>query len=389
MVASDLLLLLLPVAAASGWWMAKRGEARRRRKSGTGLSSDYYRGLNYLLNEEQDKALEVFLRLMEIDSETIETHFALGGLFRRRGEVERAIRIHQNILARPSLEQSQRTVALLELAKDYMHAGLLDRAESLFWELVKQRTQAAEALGYLLTIYQRENEWEKAVDIARQLGGAKDKDTRPVIAHCYCEIAVSQQQEGAIDKAIVSLEKALSADPRSVRANILLGDLHFEQRDYAAAYRSYLKIFQLDEEFIPEVLDNILACITIGVPGHEFENQIMTLCREGKSGMLIPGLAKYLYGTQGDGAAHDYINEQLRKNPNLKALKEWVELQQLKEHGSDMRLATIDTVLDKVIRQLPSYQCRQCGYNSVVLHWQCPGCKTWSSTKPTMVTLMT
>jgi lipopolysaccharide biosynthesis regulator YciM len=389
MVASDLLLLLLPVAAASGWWMAKRGEARRRRKSGTGLSSDYYRGLNYLLNEEQDKALEVFLRLMEIDSETIETHFALGGLFRRRGEVERAIRIHQNILARPSLEQSQRTVALLELAKDYMHAGLLDRAESLFWELVKQRTQAAEALGYLLTIYQRENEWEKAVDIARQLGGAKDKDTRPVIAHCYCEIAVSQQQEGAIDKAIVSLEKALSADPRSVRANILLGDLHFEQRDYAAAYRSYLKIFQLDEEFIPEVLDNILACITNGVPGHEFDNQIKTLSREGKSGMLIPGLAKYLYGTQGDGAAHDYINEQLRKNPNLKALKEWVELQQLKEHGSDVRLATIDTVLDKVIRQLPSYQCRQCGYNSVVLHWQCPGCKTWSSTKPTMVTLMT
>lgn len=388
MVANDLLLLLLPVAAASGWWMAKRSEARKRRKSGTGLSSDYYRGLNYLLNEEQDKALEVFLRLMEIDSETIETHFALGGLFRRRGEVERAIRIHQNILARPSLEQSQRAVALLELGKDYMHAGLLDRAESLFWELVKQRSQVAEALGYLLTIYQRENEWHKAIEIARQLGGTKDKDTRPVIAHCYCEIAVSQQQEGAMDKAIVSLEKALSADPRSIRANILLGDLYFERRDYAAAYRSYLKIFQLDEEFISEVLDNILACIANGVPGHEFDNQIKTLFREGKSGMLIPGLAKYLYGTQGDGAAHDYINDQLRKNPNLKALKEWVELQQLKEHGRDMHLATIDTVLEKVIRQLPSYQCRQCGYNSVVLHWQCPGCKTWSSTKSTMVTLM-
>lgn len=388
-VANDLLWLLLPVAATSGWWMAKRSETRKRRKSGTGLSSDYYRGLNYLLNEEQDKALEVFLRLMEIDSETIETHFALGGLFRRRGEVERAIRIHQNILARPSLEQSQRAVALLELAKDYMHAGLLDRAESLFWELVKQRTQTAEALGYLLTIYQRENEWQKAIEIARQLGGTKDKDTRPVIAHCYCEIAVSQQQEGAIDKAIVSLEKALSADPRSVRANILLGDLYFEQRDYAAAYRSYLKIFQLDEEFIPEVVDNVLACIANGVSEHEFDNQIKTLSREGKSGMLIPGLARYLYGTQGDSAAYDYINEQLRKNPSLKALKEWVELQQLKEHGGDMRLVTIDTVLDKVIRQLPSYQCRHCGYNSVVLHWQCPGCKTWSSTKPTMLTLMT
>lgn len=389
MTPNDLLWLLLPVAAASGWWVAKRREARKRRKSGTGLSSDYYRGLNYLLNEEQDKALEVFLRLMEIDSETIETHFALGGLFRRRGEVERAIRIHQNILARPSLEQSQRTIALLELAKDYMHAGLLDRAESLFGELVKQRTQATEALGYLLTIYQRENEWEKAIETAKQLGGAKDKDTRPVVAHCYCEIAASQQQEGAIDKAILSLEKALSADPRSVRANILMGDLYFEQRDYAEAYRYYLKIFQFDEEFIPEVLDNILACITNGVSAQEFDNQIKMLSRDGKTGMLIPGLAKYLYGTQGGSAAYDYIDEQLRKTPSLRALKEWVELQQLKEHGMDMRLATIDKTLEKVIKQLPSYQCRQCGYNSVVLHWQCPGCKTWSSTKPTMITLMT
>jgi len=388
MVINELLWLLLPVAAASGWWVAKRNEARKRRKSGSGLSSDYYRGLNYLLNEEQDKALEVFLRLVEIDSETIETHFALGGLFRRRGEVERAIRIHQNILARPSLEQSQRTIALLELAKDYMHAGLLDRAESLFSELIKQRAQATEALGYLLTIYQRENEWEKAIDTARQLSGAKDQDARTVIAHCYCEIAATQQQEGVIDKAIVSLEKALSADPRSVRANILLGDLYFKQRDYAAAYRYYLKIFQLDEEFIPEVLNNILACIANGVPAQEFEGQIKMLSREGKSGMLIPGLARYLYGTQGDVAAHDYVDEQLRKNPSLKALKEWVELQRLNDHGTDSRLTTINQVIEKVIKQLPGYQCRQCGYNSVVLHWQCPGCKTWSSTKPTALTLM-
>lgn len=388
MIIVDLLWLLLPVAAVSGWLVAKRSEAKKKRKSGTGLSSDYYRGLNYLLNEEQDKALEVFLRLVEIDSETIETHFALGGLFRRRGEVERAIRIHQNILARPSLEQSQRTIALLELAKDYMHAGLLDRAESLFGELVKQRAQATEALGYLLIIYQRENEWQKAIDAARQLGGAKDHDAKTVIAHCYCEIAASQQQEGAIDKAVISLEKALSADPRSVRANILLGHLYFQQRDYAAAYRYYLKIFQLDEEFIPEVLENILASIENGVSAQEFDSQIKMLSRDGKSGMLIPGLARYLYGTQGDSAAHNYVDEQLRKNPSLKALKEWVELQQLEEHAVDPRLATIDKALDKVIRQLPSYQCRQCGYNSVVLHWQCPGCKTWSSTKPTMLTLM-
>src|SRR5688500_16768493 len=136
----ELFWLLLPVAALSGWSVARYGGHERRQKRASALSADYYRGLNFLLNEEQDKALEVFMRMVEVDSETIETHLALAGLFRRRGEVDRAIRIHQNLLARPSLDQLQRGVALLELAKDYMHAGLLDRAETLFKDLVRQRS---------------------------------------------------------------------------------------------------------------------------------------------------------------------------------------------------------------------------------------------------------
>lgn len=385
----DLLWLLLPVAAASGWLAARQSDNRAKQKTSRGLSSDYYRGLNYLLNEEQDKALEVFLRLVEIDSETIETHFALGGLFRRRGEVERAIRIHQNILARPSLEQSQRAIALLELAKDYMHAGLLDRAESLFLELVKQRTQSVEALSNLLTIYQRENEWEKAIDIAVQLGASRENDTRPVIAHCYCEIAEIQQHEGAPDKAINSIKNALLADPKSVRANMLLGDLYFKQKNHLEAFRYYLKIFQLDEEFIPEVLKNTLRCIENGVPAQEFENAIRELVRDGRHGIPIPGLAAHLYSTTGYQAALTYINEQLKKHPSLQILKEWIELQQRQEAQSDPRLATVIRTLETVVRQLPSYQCRRCGYPSTLLHWQCPGCKSWSTIKPATRTLLT
>ena len=382
----DVLWLLLPLAAASGWWAAKRS-ARKKNAAAGGLSLDYYRGLNYLLNEEQDKALEVFLRLVEIDSETIETHFALGGLFRRRGEVERAIRIHQNILARPTLEHTQRSIALLELAKDYMHAGLLDRAESLFYELVKQRTQAAEALSYLLVIYQRENEWEKAIEIAAQLGSHKDHDTKPVIAHCYCEIAASHRQAGEVDKAINVSRSALTADPKSVRANILLGDLYYSGGHYADAYRYYIRVFQLDEEFIPEVLSNTIGCIHQGVSAQEFENEIRMLSRDGKHGMLIPGLTQYLYQAQNQKTANDYIHDQLRKNPNLKALSEWIELRQLQDAGSAEELTTVSEVLNRVMRQLPSYQCRNCGYPSTLLHWQCPGCKSWSTIKPTSKTI--
>jgi lipopolysaccharide biosynthesis regulator YciM len=321
--------ILLPIAAASGWWAARSGEHRRKNKHASVLSADYYRGLNFLLNEEQDKALEVFMRLVEVDSETIETHLALAGLFRRRGEVDRAIRIHQNLLARPSLDQSQRAIALLELAKDYMHAGLLDRAESLFKELIRQRTLLNEALEHLLDIYQREHEWEQAIDIARQLGTVEGQNARLLIAHCYCEIALQHKRAGAIEKAIVALKSALSSDPRSVRTNILLGNLYYDDKKYNEAYRYYLRIFELDEEFIPEILNRLIFCIEQGVPAQEFENYVRMLSQDQKHSMLIPGLARYLYSTQGFDIARGYINEQLRKSPTLRGLKEWVELESM------------------------------------------------------------
>jgi lipopolysaccharide biosynthesis regulator YciM len=375
--------ILLPIAAASGWWAARSGERRRKDKHASVLSADYYRGLNFLLNEEQDKALEVFMRLVEVDSETIETHLALAGLFRRRGEVDRAIRIHQNLLARPSLDQSQRAIALLELAKDYMHAGLLDRAESLFKELIRQRTLLNEALEHLLDIYQREHEWEQAIDIARQLGTVEGQNARLLIAHCYCEIALQHKRAGAIEKAIVALKSALSSDPRSVRTNILLGNLYYDDKKYNEAYRYYLRVFELDEEFIPEILNRLIYCIEQGVPAQEFENYVRMLSQDQKHSMLIPGLARYLYSTQGFDVARGYINEQLRKSPTLRGLKEWVELESMQRPEQDAQLQIVIGALQKVLQQLPGYQCRQCGYTSTILNWQCPSCQSWTSIKPT------
>lgn len=378
----ELFWLLLPIAALSGWWVARYGDRERGRKRASALSADYYRGINFLLNEEQDKALEVFMRLVEVDSETIETHLALAGLFRRRGEVDRAIRIHQNLLARPSLDQLQRGVALLELAKDYMHAGLLDRAETLFKDLVRQRAQLKESLEHLLDLYQRENEWQAAIDVAGELGAMSGESLRRVIAHCYCEIGLQHKKSGVIDMAIAALKSAAAEDSRSVRPNILLGNIYFEDGQYQAAYRHYLRIFEQDEEFIPEILDRVIECIEKGIPAQEFENYVRILSKDQKRSMLIPGLARYIFITQGFGPALEYINEQLKRSPTLRSLKEWVVLEKLGQREQHAQLIIVIEALRQVLQQLPSYQCRQCGYASTVLSWQCPGCQHWSSIKP-------
>lgn len=380
----EILWLLLPLAAASGWYAGRAGlrRSKRRRQDPGDIPPEYFRGLNYLLNEQQDKALEVFLRLVQDDSETIETHLALGGLFRRRGEVERAIRIHQNLLARPSLEPSQRSVALMELAKDYMHAGLLDRAESLLVEIVKQRHYQAEALENLLHIYQREHEWEKAIHTARSKGMAGDANIRPLIAHCYCEIAETERRNGASHRAIEALQRALDTDAKSVRAHILLGDIAFGSKQYTRAFRYYAGVFQLDEEFVPEVVERIVQCVENGAPAQEFEAQLKQFSTGVHRTALLPGLTRYFSSTRSIEEARDYAREQLLKAPTLYGLKEWVELELRTWNGGNESMQQIAYVLEELSKQWPAYHCRHCGYRSTVLTWQCPTCKSWSTVKP-------
>ena len=178
----NLLWLLLPVAALSGWWIGRRRGNSNKNQSSSSIYPEYFKGLNFVLNEQPDKAIEVFIRMLEVDSETVETHLALGNLFRRRGEVDRAIRIHQNLIARPTLDREQRAHALLELGMDYMRLGLLDRAEGLFLELVESDLHLNQAYTELLEIYQQEKDWENAINIARKLELISGKKLNPVIA---------------------------------------------------------------------------------------------------------------------------------------------------------------------------------------------------------------
>jgi lipopolysaccharide biosynthesis regulator YciM len=381
----ELLWLLLPVAAASGWWLGRRGRGAAKAEGGSNWKppNDYFRGLNYLVNEQQDEAIEVFIRLVEVDSETIETHLALGNLFRRRGEVDRAIRLHQNLIARPNLSAENRSFALLELARDYMRAGVLDRAEGLFSELVRSRAHVVEASRQLLLIYEREREWHTAIETAQKLQRRSGQSTGKVIAHYWCELADGEVRAGNVRAARGLASKALGADPQSVRASILEGDLAMEERKYRQAVRAYRRVETQDAAFVPEVIERLLDALERADNAAVLTDYIEQLRGRYNGFSVVQAATRLIAEREGDDAARDFLREQMLKRPSLRGLREWVSWEY--EHASERSRAGTEVVLDMLNRLLeskPVYQCHQCGHQGKVLHWQCPSCRAWSTVKP-------
>lgn len=257
----NLLWLLLPVAAATGWWLGhKRAGVSSGDAGDETLRSDYFRGINYLLNEQPDKAIEVFIKVLEVDEETVETHLALGNLYRRRGEVDRAIRIHQNLVARNTLSTQQRHEALLELGQDYLSAGLLDRAEALFSELSQTEGYRVQALRQLIDIYEQERDWDQAIASARQLEKATGNQLGGVIAQYHCEQAEKLRQQGDFSAALKLTNQALDTHRACVRASLLEGDIHSQRDDHERAVRAYQRVEDQEPAFLPETIERIHRC---------------------------------------------------------------------------------------------------------------------------------
>ena len=378
-----LLYFLLPVAAASGWWAAKRSETAVKKRRTGGVSADYYKGLNFLLNEQPDKAIEVFIRILEVDSETVEVHLALGNLFRRRGEVDRAIRIHQNLIARPNLRKGQREEALFELGQDYLSAGLFDRAESLFQELIDANNYVLSALKSLLAIYQQEKEWDKAIDTARKLENLGGGQQNLVVAHYYCELV--EQALEARDMTTVQrfLKRAMAIDRNSVRASLLEGRIAQDRRNYKAAIPAYQRIARQDREYLPIVVDPLIHCFQqIGRPREaiDFLRQFMP---EHTGGACMLALTDLLVTYEGEGAAMAFLQQQLGHNPTLQGLVKLIELETRQgDDNSYHLLRNIKPQLDKLLQQRTVFRCVNCGFKAKTLHWLCPGCKRWGTVKP-------
>jgi len=374
-------LALLPAVAWVTWVLAKGTTSRGERKRNRNFSNRYFQGLNYLLDEQPDKAIAVFIEMAEVTADTIETHLALGSLFRRRGEVERAIRVHQNIISKPGLEERQKTRALLELGEDYMRAGLFDRAENLFNELIERESHAPSALRHLLDIYQQEKDWEKALQQAQKLEAVTDEKMGLLMAHFCCEMAENDLKASKMTASRKHLRQARRYFPESIRARFILARIAERQEMYSEALDVYEEIAEMDMEYIHDILEAYLACAQ---EAGEFPRALsrMEHWSEKYDGIsLLLSQTAVIREEQGLAAATRHLAEALTRRPSVKGLDHLIELKLAGGPETESGDEILRAVAQKLLARQPSYRCTHCGYAGHSHHWQCPSCKNWSTTR--------
>ena len=376
------LILLLPLAAASGWFAASRAARKESAKSEREANPVYFQGLNYLLNEEPDKAIDVFLEMLEVDTDTIETHLALGNLFRRRGEVERAIRIHQNLIARPALSREQRAQAVLELAQDYMRSGLYDRAEQLLLELKQGRQYVVPVLRNLVKIYQQEKDWDACLKTIEALDIESGETHDLQKSHYFCEMANKARADGDNEVARIYLKRALNVYKGCVRATHLLARIDIQENKRKDALVKLLDAAERAPEYLPEIIREIVDIYRSegdmrGVRTF-LEDQVKRHPNQGTELFL----AEIIRQQSGDAEATRFLGEYIAKNPSMPGLIRLVELQcTMPSMGNDHLLYNVRAHLHRLMAERINYQCQKCGFEAKQLHWQCPSCDSWSTIK--------
>lgn len=380
----DLWPLLLPAAAWSGWWMANRKKTESNVYVNNHLSSEYIVGLNYLLNEQSDKAVDIFIKLLEVDCDTVETHLALGSLFRRRGEVDRAIRIHQNLIARPYLNAHQRKESLMALGQDYMSAGVFDRAERIFLEVVDlSGSKETSSLYGLLAIYQQERAWEKALDIIKKLEISTGTSFQMQAAHYYCEMAVQELKVNAIEKAAYCIKQALHVDPESVRASLMHADIEMHQKKFKQAIKYLIKVPLQDADFLTEIIEPLVQCHKELNSMDDCVNYLQKTLVHHPRASIIFVIAEYLKNTKGTDVAIDFVADNLSKHPSIKGLNQLIYWHLESAQGKvKNKLQILYDITSKFLDNKPVYRCSHCGFGGKHLHWHCPSCKNWGRMKP-------
>ena len=372
---------LFLLLAAAGWALGRFGE---RDEEGTPLplNVDYLKGLNFLLNEQTDQALEHFLEMVRVDDKTIETHFALGSLFRRRGEIDRAIRIHQNIIARPDLAAEQRDQALFSLAKDYLHAGLLDRAEKLFVRLSQGSRYQVQAFENLCRIYEQEKEWQKAIDAGQRLETLGGRSLALQIAHYYCELA----EEGAADNNYVAarayVKKAQAGRPRTMRGALTRAHIARETNDHKTAIRLYHRIIEEHTYLIAEALPEIVATYEKDGSMTGLEKVLKSMLDKNPDMSSLVAYTAIVNNIIGIPIIDACVEKYMLDEPTL---AEFVDLHTLSQGDGATHteaLSKVRSALSKLALATPRYQCQECGFSSQRLLWQCPSCRNWETQRP-------
>lgn len=374
-------LLFIPVFFILGW-IAARVDIKQLVFESRSLPRGYFKGLNFLLNDQHDKAVDVFIDVLKLDPETVDLHFALGNLFRRRGETERAIRVHQNLLVRSDLPQEQQTQATYELGQDYLKAGLLDRAEETFGLLVNS-TLSVLARRALLEIYQREKEWVRAIEAAVALQESGAGTRQKEIAQFYCELAQDEVLNANNAAAIELLEKAHAVDRNNVRATILRGDIYHVEQQVEQALLTWRRVEQQSAPHVSLVAQRLMDAYTHLSRSQEGINLLKNYLEQAPSIDLLEVLYKASLEVEGREAASSVVSEEVRRTPTLLGLDILLDARMLNAPPDRLQeLSMVKSLVHGYAKKLARYQCSHCGFKARQFYWQCPGCNLWETYPP-------
>ncbi len=374
-------LLALPVFFGLGW-AAARIDIRHLLSESRALPRSYFKGLNFLLNEQPDRAIDAFIEVVKVDPETIELHFALGNLFRRRGEIERAIRMHSSLANRPDLNDDQRLHALFELGQDYLKAGLLDRAEEALTKL-EGTAWAGRAQTHLLEIYELEKDWEKAIHTAGRVESETGESRQREIAEFHCERAAAALARSQPDDARSHAEAALKVNRKAVRAHMILGDIAAQLRQPAEAIATWLRIESQDPRFLAHVAVRLMEAHKQLGKQKEGAQLLRGLLERYPSADMLEHAFEATAEAEGVEAAYTVVREELRKHPTLAGLDKLLQAQLMAappERAGD--LALIKNLIHAHTEKLKRYACENCGFTAQQYFWRCPGCGQWETYSP-------
>ena len=382
--------LLLLTAIIAGWLLGRFGSSKstHTKTSSSGLFQNYFVGLNYLLNDEPDEAIDTFIKALEINSETIETHLALGALLRRRGKVDKAISVHQALLARPNLGCGFSNSVRLQLALNYIAAGLLDRAERLLKEVLDGGGEAKwDALRQLITIYQTEKEWENAIACSSALLKNTQFKKDPALlggaAHYCCEIAQQHLHNNQDARARLQIKRAFTFERKSIRAMLLLADIEQREGKTKTAIKELLRVRAAKPQFISLLLEPLASCYENLGSRADFEKLLRTMVLEDSSTEAALMLVKITSASSGNADAISLLRKHLEHSPSSTALIELLGLH-LDEVGENVA-SSLEPLLNLVKAQTQGsseYRCHHCGFETKNFFWMCPSCKQWDKISP-------
>ena len=374
-------LLVLPLFFTLGW-IAARVDIKQLIAESTALPAAYFKGLNFLISDQHNKAVEAFSEAMQANTDSLELHFALGSLFRRTGETDRAINMHLNLLDKKELTDNQRSAVKAELAQDYLKAGLYDRAEELFKGLNDTRYRQP-ALHALLEIYVREREWTRAIETATELERLSGVSFRIQIAQYYCELAMNDIIAQKLDAARNQLHKALDANKNCVRANVLLGDLEASTVAHQAAISHWKRIEFQQPEYLGLIANKMLKSYRAEDQLKQGLAQLNAYLEIYKLPSLMSALYEVTLVEEGAEKAAKLARNELIRQPSLTTLDQLLQARAMadetKKQSNNQDIQLMQQTVRNAIGNRAAYHCDQCGFRAKQHHWQCPACNAWES----------